>query len=182
MSHSGAAEKASEGPGCCSFPTLQGVGAQDSTDSQGKASETALCPAGHGKDLLSPGAGLPVSVGCVAGYACSWLQAFELMDSCCISLNSVTKCKRMCAEMQLYPRVPKMQAWLTSMCPTQLRIINLDVKPLFSCSLAGPGTLCCQRLAAIRAVGGKESGAWENKEGEGLLASGEGSLECEMSP
>lgn len=53
---------------------------------------------------------------------------------------------------------------------------------LFSCSLAGPGTLCCQRLAAIRAVGGKESGAWENKEGEGHLASGEDSLECEMSP
>lgn len=131
MSHSGATEKASKGPGCCSFPTLQGVGAQDSTDSQGKASETALCPAGHGKDLLSPGAGLPVSVGCVAGHACSWLQAFELMDSCCISLNSVTRCKRMCAEMQLYPQVPKVQTWLTSMCPTQLRIINLDVKPVF---------------------------------------------------
>lgn len=75
-----------------------------------------------------------------------------------------------------------MQTWLTSMCPTQLRIINLDVKPLFSCSLAGPGTLCCQHLAAIRADGGKESGAWENKEGEEHLASGEDSLECEMSP
>lgn len=102
------------------------------------------------------------------------------MDSCCISLNSVTR--SLCAEMQLYPRVPKMQTWLTSMCPTQLRIINLDVTPLFSCSLACPGTLCCQHRAAIRAVGGKESGAWENKQAEGHLASGEGSLECEMSP
>lgn len=55
--------------------TLQGVGAQDSTDSQGKASETALCPAGHGKDLLGPGAGLPVSVGCVAGHLSSWTPA-----------------------------------------------------------------------------------------------------------
>lgn len=42
MSHSGASEKASKGSGCCSFLTLQGVGAQGSTDSQGKASETAL--------------------------------------------------------------------------------------------------------------------------------------------
>lgn len=82
MSHSGASEKTSKGPGSCSFLTLQGVGARGSTDSQGKASETALCPAGHGTALLSPGAGLPASVGCVAGHACSRLQAFEAMDSC----------------------------------------------------------------------------------------------------
>lgn len=89
MSHSGASEKASKGSGCCSFLTLQGVGAQGSTDSQGKASETAL---------------------------------------------------------------------------SQLRIISLDVTPLFSCSLAGPGTLYCQCLVAIRAFGGKVLGPWRNKE------------------
>lgn len=84
------------------------MGAQGSTDSQGKPSEIALCPAGHGTDLLCPGAGMPESVGCVAaGDACSRLQAFEAMDSCCVNLNSVTRC--LCAEMQLYPRVPKMQ-------------------------------------------------------------------------
>lgn len=85
VSHSGTSEKASKGPGACSFLTLQGVGAQGSADSQGKTSETALCTARHGTDLLelfSPGAGLPPSVGCVAEYACSRLQAFEAVDSC----------------------------------------------------------------------------------------------------
>lgn len=43
----------------------------------------------------------------------------------------------------------------------------------------------CQCLAAIRALGeggGGSRGPWENKEAEGHLASGEGSLECEKSP